>query len=224
MNPAASSAPYELPLFPLQTVLFPGMPLPLHIFEERYKRLITDCLRGHRPFGVVLISSGSEVGGEATPHTVGTSARITGVERLSAGRFNIETAGQDRFRILELRHHRRPYLSAIVENYPFTDPNPVASADLARRLRPWLSRYMTMLAKVTETPFDVQRLPEEPLALAYLAAIVLQAPPRTKQTLLTLPDTIELLEEERAIYRSEIPLLNAIIARVPSDNKPFSDN
>ena len=66
----------ELPIFPLGTVLFPGMPLPLHIFEERYKRMIGRCLDGDRAFGVTLLKSGREVGGPAIPHEVGTIARI----------------------------------------------------------------------------------------------------------------------------------------------------
>ncbi|HQF70729.1 MAG TPA: LON peptidase substrate-binding domain-containing protein, partial [Promineifilum sp.] len=68
---------YELPLFPLNLVLFPGMPLPLHIFEERYKEMVADCLRENRPFGVVLIAEGrAEGGAPARPHVVGCTAEI----------------------------------------------------------------------------------------------------------------------------------------------------
>src|SRR5258708_12127045 len=80
----------ELPLFPLSnTVLFPGMALPLHIFEERYKLMITECIRDSRPFAVVLIPSAHEVGPDATIHTVGTTAHISQVENLNDGRVNI---------------------------------------------------------------------------------------------------------------------------------------
>ena len=65
-----------LPLFPLNTVLFPNMVLPLHVFEERYKLMINTCLAQDKPFGVVLIYSGTEAGGPAVPHSVGTVARI----------------------------------------------------------------------------------------------------------------------------------------------------
>ncbi|MBI3241076.1 MAG: LON peptidase substrate-binding domain-containing protein [Chloroflexi bacterium] len=216
--------PYELPLFPLRTVLFPGMPLPLHIFEERYKALVGECLRNHTPFGVVLIKAGAEVDAPAKPHLVGTSTRITNVERLSEGRLNIETVGQDRFRILELREHR-PYLSALVENYPMSDSDSSLALKAARHLRPWVSRYMTLLAKAAETPFDPDRLPADPLALAYLAAIVLQSPVNTKQALLTLPSTVDLLDHERNLYRSEIVLLNALLTQIPEDDhSPFSAN
>lgn len=89
----------ELPLFPLNTVLFPGAKLPLHIFEPRYRQMIGECLDLDRPFGVVLIRAGVEAGGDARPHGVGTSARITDVERLEDGRFNIVCEGRERFRI-----------------------------------------------------------------------------------------------------------------------------
>ena len=66
----------DLPLFPLNTVLFPGMVLPLHIFEERYKLMINHCLEEERPFGVLLIREGKEVGSGAVPYQVGTTTMI----------------------------------------------------------------------------------------------------------------------------------------------------
>ena len=90
-----------LALFPLNTVLFPGMPLPLHIFEERYKIMIGRCIDEDRPFGVVLIQSGTEVGNPAVPHVVGTTALIAAVKRLEDGRMNLIAVGQERFRSLE---------------------------------------------------------------------------------------------------------------------------
>ena len=62
---------YELPLFPLNVVLFPGMPLPLHIFEERYKAMVADCIRDNRPFGVVLVEGSADDGAPAQPVAVG---------------------------------------------------------------------------------------------------------------------------------------------------------
>ena len=84
----------------MNTVLFPSMVLPLHIFEERYKLMINNCLAQDKPFGVVLIYSGSEVGDSAIPHPVGTVARIANWEWLPDGRMNILTAGARRFRIV----------------------------------------------------------------------------------------------------------------------------
>src|SRR4051812_43493059 len=102
--------PEELPLFPLNTVLFPGMPLPLHIFESRYREMITVCSRDERPFGVVLIREGQEVGEPAEPFTVGTMARIVGVDRLPDGRMNIVTVGTQRFRLLNHSADKQSYI------------------------------------------------------------------------------------------------------------------
>ena len=93
----------ELPLFPLNNVvLFPGMRLPLHIFEERYKSMIGECSRRDAPFGVLLIKEGQEVGDPAEPVRVGTTARITQVQQLQEGRMNIMTLGERRFEVVEI--------------------------------------------------------------------------------------------------------------------------
>ena len=95
----------------------------------------------------------------------------------------------------------------------------------ANRLRPLVTRYMTMLARAANTSFDNQRLPNDPLALAYLAAIVVQVPHIIKQNLLCLPSAILLLQEEHTLYRSETALLNAMLTRTPADDTaPFSPN
>src|SRR4030042_688749 len=105
----------SLPLFPLNTVLFPGTILPLHVFEERYKQMIGACLEENSRFGVVLIRSGDEVGGPpAEPHDIGTAARISGLERLPDGRMNLLAVGEERFRIVRLSR-QEPYLVAEVE-------------------------------------------------------------------------------------------------------------
>ena len=103
-----------IPIFPLQTVLFPGMLLPLHIFEERYRQMVRDCMDGDDTFGVTLIRSGSEVGAPAVPHEIGTLARIVRLDPLEDGRFFLVALGEERFRIRELRTER-PYLQASVE-------------------------------------------------------------------------------------------------------------
>ena len=91
----------ELSLFPLSLVLFPGMSLPLRIFEERYKLMISECLEKDLPFGVVLIREGVEVGGLAEPHEVGTTARIIKSERQESGQYSLQTIGEKRFGTIE---------------------------------------------------------------------------------------------------------------------------
>src|SRR5579875_1461165 len=86
--------PVDLPLFPLgHVVLAPSMPLPLHVFEARYRELIADCLRADRRFGIVLIRTGEEVGETPLPHEVGTVAEITAATELEGGRYGIWTEG-----------------------------------------------------------------------------------------------------------------------------------
>lgn len=104
----------ELRLFPLHTVLFPGMALPLNVFEPRYLQLVEECLREGEPFGVVLIREGPEVGGFAVPHDVGTTARIERAEPNILNQIALSSRGERRFRITEL-HHDRPYLWADAE-------------------------------------------------------------------------------------------------------------
>lgn len=104
----------ELPLFPLGTVLFPHMVLPLHVFEERYRALMHDVLDGEREFGVTLISQGHEVGGGDRRSAVGTIASILRAEELDDGRWLAITVGTRRFRVKEWLPDD-PYPRALVE-------------------------------------------------------------------------------------------------------------
>lgn len=210
----------KLPLFPLNTVLFPGMALPLHIFEPRYREMISHCVTHQEVFGVVLINDGPEVGGPAVPHPVGTSASITRVEKLPDGRMNIETVGQERFRITAL-HRDAAYLSGTVESFPLAEPEADSAQQAARALRPWLARYLSLFGEATATRFDDNRLPQSPAAVAYLAAIVAQIPLLEKQTLLGLETATELLEQERALYRREVSLIRAMLNSGQSKHDPF---
>ena len=215
----------DLPLFPLHTVLFPGMSLPLHIFEPRYRTMIADCLDSQQPFGVVLIRSGSEVGGPAEPHTVGTTARILAHERLSDGRLNINTLGHERFRIQSL-HGEGELLIAGADILPHPAADPATDTPLARALAPLLQSYLRLLQEAAEATFQSPPLPPSPLALAYTAAILVQAPPADKQELLEFATLAELLRRERIIFRRELGLLRAMLGRPARAGPPesFSPN
>jgi len=116
-----------LRLFPLRTVLFPGMPLPIQIFEPRYHQLLAECLEADEPFGVVLLRAGEEVGDAgAEPHEVGTTARIESASPVGGGRVMVQSRGERRFRILTL-HRDRPFLTAEVE-YPVDEASEVPAA------------------------------------------------------------------------------------------------
>src|SRR5215207_7429183 len=108
----------KLPLFPLNTVLFPGMPLSLHIFEDRYKEMISRCLQDNTPFGVLLIKEGVEaLGPLAQPHSIGCTAQITQVQPLDEGRMNLIAIGHERFKLLSL-DYALPYLMGDIERFP----------------------------------------------------------------------------------------------------------
>ena len=108
----------QLPIFALQTVLFPGSMLPLKIFEQRYMDMATDCLRHDSTFGVCLIAEGTEVGGPATPHEIGVTARIAGWDMEQLGVLKVTTRGEQRFRILDRESNRQGLLIARVDMLP----------------------------------------------------------------------------------------------------------
>src|SRR3954449_993515 len=106
----------ELPLFPLNTVLCPGIALPLHVFEERYRALVRHCLDSSSPFGVVLIRTGREVGTGTISFTgIGTIAEIRDAGALDDGRYDLLVVGTRRFEIRRVLSGKRPYLLAEVD-------------------------------------------------------------------------------------------------------------
>ena len=217
---------YELPLFPLDTVLFPGMPLTLHIFEERYKEMIDTCLDTKQPFGVVLIRRGVEAMGPlAEPHMVGCTAEIAQIETLVNDRLNILAVGRDRFRIVSL-HQEKAYLTGTVEEYPL-ESTAAGSWRPVQRLRPWVEEYLHLLSEAGDVSFEADDLPEDPEGLAYLAATVLQVPNQQKQDLLATPAATDLISTVHTLYRKELPLLRTLLReekKVKAGPGPFSLN
>lgn len=121
----------ELPLFPLHTVLCPGIALPLHIFEERYRALVQDCVDASAPFGVVLIRDGREVGGGTISFSaIGTLAEIREAGRYPDGRYDLLVVGTKRFAITDVATDRQPYL--VAEATVIDDE--IGDEDAARRL------------------------------------------------------------------------------------------
>lgn len=125
----------ELPLFPLQTVLFPGGRLPLRIFEQRYLGMAKACLRDGTPFGVCLIREGREVGEPALPEEVGCTARIVEWDMPQLGLLQVVARGEQRFRILERRVQADGLALAAIEMLAPARDEPVdAQADLGARV------------------------------------------------------------------------------------------
>ena len=128
----------EIPLFPLNTVLFPGGILPLKIFEQRYLDMAALCMKDSLPFGICLIVSGDEAGGVAEPHQVGTLARIIDWEMEQLGILQVTTRGEQRFRIVDQTVGPDNLLHATVEM--ISDGGPLAFPPERRRLLPLLQR------------------------------------------------------------------------------------
>ena len=215
---------FELPLFPLDIVLFPGMPLSLHIFEDRYKLMIGKCLQERQPFGVVLIRKGQEaLGPLAEPHLVGCTAYVSQVERLDQGRMNIGVIGRERFRINTV-DQGLPYLLGQVERFPIGDLNREEQKLAVDRLRPWVIRYLALLPEVEDLTIEPRLLPVDPIPLAYLAATLLQVPLEMKQSLLMEKQALALLKELHDLYRREIALVKLMREQQGADEGFFSLN
>lgn len=202
--------PMDMPLFPLNVVLFPGMMLPLHIFEPRYREMINRCIDEDIPFGVVLIEEGTEVGVTAKPFPIGTAARIVKVDRLEDGAMNITAVGTQRFRIVEL-DHSHSYLSAKVAQFPIVNGSTKAAVEMVHRVRPKISEYVALLSRASQTELKLDRLPEDPTTLAFLVAIALQVDNVNKQKLLAMPGVPEILDRERYLLSCENLLLRYMI-------------
>jgi uncharacterized protein len=205
---------YELPLFPLNTVLFPGVPIQLNIFENRYKLLVRSCLEKNEPFGVVLIRKGMEaLGPLAEPYTTGCTARIVEIEPLDGGNMNLTALGDERFEIQEL-DYSMPYLVGKVKAWPLVSENALDQLPGTKVLEDWMKDYLQVLATIGETTLDLNVLefPVEPVPLIYLGASLLQLPAIEKQPLLSSPTAVELLEEVTRLYRRETSVLEALQA------------
>ncbi len=173
----------ELPLFPLNSILFPGTTLPLHIFEDRYKLMIGRCLESNSPFGVLLIRSGNEIGEVAEPFEVGTTARIARVQHLGEGRMNLVCLGEQRFRLLR-RVSETPYLVGEVELLQSTDAEDEDVSDLADTVAPLFAEYYRLYLAVSNQWTRQIAMPEAPSELADFVASRLAVSMSTKQQLL----------------------------------------
>jgi Lon protease-like protein len=135
-------------MFPLSTVLFPNMRMPLHVFEPRYRRLVADCLAGDRRFGVVLIARGSEVGGGDQRVDVGTVARIETAEALPDGRWYLVVLGLGLVRVTRWLDDD-PYPRALVEDCAMVGAE---ESDGLRSAEAELRRVRALLSELDDTP------------------------------------------------------------------------
>lgn len=202
----------SLPLFPLEAVvLFPGMPLQLHVFEERYKAMVAACEASDRLFGVVLIRSGREVGAPAETEEIGCTARIEEIERLPGGRMNLLAVGQHRFRL-----ENEPTVSEsgyLVGEAALTliEPAPAdVPGELIRDVVHLLDAYGDLLKRLvgrTVVAEDAALSDTDPVALSFALGAALHVSPRERQQLLELDDAVARLTAEQLLLQREVSRL-----------------
>ncbi|MQA95910.1 MAG: peptidase S16 [Streptosporangiales bacterium] len=205
--------PESLPLFPLGTVLFPGLVLPLHVFEERYRRLMDDLLElpadEDRRFGVVAIELGHEVGESSTRRmaAVGCTAEIQGVNRYEDGRFDVVAVGGRRFRV-ERVADPAPYLTADVTHLPDVAGDGVGplAESVLRLFRGYAARLETLGGEI-QMPDE---LPDDPIRLSYAVAAAMIADQPDKQRLLEAETAAERLTGTRELLRRELRVLSRL--------------
>ena len=241
-----------LPLFPLSTVLFPGMRLPLHIFEERYRLLAAHLQaqpESQRRFGVIAIRKGREVGadGAGALYEIGCVASVRQIASHPDGRFDLATVGAERFRLLRI-DNSQPYfqgeaelLSDEADALPPASgepgsggpgsaaPDAAAAAPRAfatRRVQDGFRAYLNALADRGGGVISVGELPDEPVLLSYVvgAAMIIDLPER--QSLLAAPTVLDRLRLERSLLVRETAMLRATTSRPAPDfaYEPFSPN
>ncbi|MEV6023145.1 LON peptidase substrate-binding domain-containing protein [Streptomyces sp. NPDC052036] len=233
----------RLPLFPLNSVLFPGLVLPLNVFEERYRALMRDLLKTPedepRRFAVVAIRDGHEVAPSASGmpdptalpergpaagfgsepakafHGVGCIADAATIRERADGTFEVLATGTTRVRLLSV-DASGPYLTAELEELP-EEPGDEAGA-LAEGVLRAFRQYQKRLAGARERSLSTgAELPDEPAVVSYLVAAAVMLDTPTKQRLLQAPDTASRLRDELKLLRAE----TALIRNLPS--LPASD-
>ncbi len=218
-----------LPLFPLSTVLFPGMRLPLHIFEERYLKLVRHLLEQPEPrqFGIIAISKGRETGADGVTalHEIGCVATVRRAEPREDGRFDLATVGDRRFRLLRV-DRSLPYLQGEIE--PLGDETgDAAAAPLAtQRVQTAFRRYLNALADRGGAVISVADLPDEPVLLSYVVGAAMIIDLAERQSLLAAPDAVTRLRAERSLLVRETGMLRATTSRPAPDfsHEPYSPN
>jgi hypothetical protein len=180
---------FEIPIFPLNVVLFPGGVLPLRVFEARYVDMTRECMKNGKPFGVALIREGREVGEPAIPEAVGTTAAISDWDMQQLGVLSLTTAGQERFRIVSSKVASNGLITASVEKIP----------EQAGREVPPENRVCVSLLRAVAAQVDAKHLPPphhfgDAAWVGYRLSELLPIPLVAKQKLLELDDSVSRLQ------------------------------
>ncbi len=182
--------PLRLPIFPLTVVLFPGTPLPLHIFEPRYRQLLADCLAGDRKFGITPPGKERE---QPDPGAVGCVAEVRVNQVLADGRSNIIVLGGSRFVVRSDLPDATPYHVALVELFD-DDAGTEPSADALRRLRELFAAYYALLRQLNDLEPEAATLPDDPVELSFHVSAAVECDTDVKQRLLVQRSTARRVE------------------------------
>lgn len=218
----AATVPDRIPLFPLTTPLVPGLVLPLHIFEPRYRSMVQELLgveyEDHREFGIVGVKPGWDLGisGRDALYPVGVSVVLRQVEELEDGRFDIVTTGHRRFRIVEV-DDREPLLRADVDF--LAEATGPADQQLAPVVTRAFRRYRATLGGQVQATIGDDTIPDDPSVLSYLVTAAMVLPPFERQQLLAAPTTAARLALARDLLTRESGLIESLSA-VPAIDLP----
>lgn len=183
----------EVPLFPLRTVLYPGGPLPLRIFEARYLDMISSCLKNNSPFGVLLIKTGGETG-PATTYDVGTLARIVDWYQGSDGLLGVTAIGEQRFRLLSSTRLADGLNIGSIEIIPTA-----AARTLPDEYRPLANILSGVLEDLGRLYESLDRKFDDAGWVGYRFAEILPISPEQKQNCLEVDDPVRRLELMREV-------------------------
>jgi hypothetical protein len=209
------------PLFPLHVVLFPGMGLPLHVFEPRYREMMARVLDGDRTFGVVAIRQGLEVGAFAETYSVGCTARVEELHRFDDGRLALIARGEKRFGI-DRRLPDDPYPQG--DTSIIADEEGDGASEAVTPARAAFQLYVSAATEVSGRDIAPLDLPPDPIGCSYAIAAALRVPLPESQALLEAPDAATRLRLAADLAAREAALLKAIGPAVVRPDVRFSGN
>jgi Lon protease-like protein len=196
----------EIPLFPLDIVLFPGMRIELRIFEPRYLAMVERCVEEEIPFGIVLVDN-IRPDGETVTRDIGCAARIMACHPLKNGHKHIEVIGESRFRLLDF-HEAMPYRTGLITTFEDVEEQNReeyavilgVTDQVSRLMQEFLKRTLALQGMSSEQ-FD---LPDDPEILSFLACCVLPQKLNKQQELLEMTGLLERLRRVRDLLQKEV--------------------
>lgn len=190
-------AKMEIPLFPLNSVLFPEGPLPLRIFEPRYLDMVGNCLRNGTGFGVSLIRDGEEVGEAATTYEIGTFSRIMDWHQRHDGLLGITIIGEQRYRTLSSKVQKDQLTEATVELLPNEPSRPVPEEYI-----PMADFLRQLIKQIPHLFASIEKRYDDSTWVGYRLSELLPIPLEQKQFFLQIEEPIQRLERLRTLMES----------------------